>query len=447
MVRPTAPPLTGRPETGRPLLRGAELSERAHRVLAAGVSSDARRGMPEPVYVDHAQGAHLVDVDGNTYTDYVLGQGPMLLGHSAPEVVEAVTRQVARGQAYAGQHELEVEAAELVQAMVPCADLVRFNTVGSEAVVGAWRLARGATGRRKILKFEGHYHGWLDAALFSVHPPVAEAGPRRSPHVVPGTGGQQLSAAADLVVAPWNDEAAFSELMDRYGSDVAAVVLEPLLCNTGCIAAVPGFLESVRKVCSEHGSLLVFDEVITGFRLAPGGAQEYYGVVPDLAVFGKAIAGGLPVAAIAGRAEVMDLITSGAVGHAGTFNSNPIGMAATVATLGRLRRDQRELYPRVRATGQRLMDGIRRVAADAGVPLLVDGPGPVFQTYLTAETAVRDYRDFAATDRAGMARLHAELLRRGVNVVPRGLWFLSAAHTDDDIDRTVAVVDDVLRAW
>ena len=195
-----------------------------------------------------AHGAHLRDVDGNDYIDYVLGQGPMLLGHSAPEVVEAVTRQVALGQAYAGQHELEVDAAELVCDLVPCADLVRFNTVGSEAVIGAWRLARGATGRQKILKFEGHYHGWLDAALFSLHPPLERRGPAgRRPHAVPGTGGQQTSAAADLVIAPWNDTDAFAELMEQHGSEIAAVVMEPLLCNTGCIAPLPGFLEAVRR--------------------------------------------------------------------------------------------------------------------------------------------------------------------------------------------------------
>ena len=431
----------------RPMHRGADLAARAAGVLAGGVSSDARRGMPEPLYVDHAQGSHLFDVDGNSYIDYVLGQGPMLLGHSASEVVEAVTRQVARGQAYAGQHLLEIEAAELVQAMVPCADLVRFNTVGSEAVIGAWRLARGATGRQKILKFEGHYHGWLDAALFSLHPAVSDAGPRNAPFVVPGTGGQQRSSASDLVVASWNDAAGFSALMERHGAELAAVVLEPLLCNTGCISPAPGFLELVRATCDEHGCLMIFDEVITGFRLAAGGAQEYFGVVPDLAVFGKAMAGGLPVAAIAGRSEVMNLITDGKVGHAGTFNSNPLGMAATVATLGRLQRDGNELYPRLREAGQRLMAGIRAAASASGIPLLVDGPGPVFQTYLTTAEAVCDYRDFAATDRSGMARLHGELMRRGVNIVARGLWFISAAHSEEDIEITIEAVAETFRSW
>jgi glutamate-1-semialdehyde 2,1-aminomutase len=248
------------------------------------------------------------------------------------------------------------------------------------------------------------------------------------------------------VIAPWNDAEALAALMAAHGPDIAAVVMEPVLCNTGCIAPVPGFLDAVRSLCTEHGCLLIFDEVITGFRLAPGGAQEYLGVTPDLAVFGKAIAGGLPVAAIAGRAEVMDAVARGEVGHAGTFNSNPLGMAATVGNLTALDQDRARIYPRLYDLGRRLMDGIRAAAVDAGVPMLVDGPGPVFQTYLTRAETVRNYRDFAATDRAGMSRLHQALLDRGVNIVPRGLWFLSAAHTEADIDRTLEAVADALRA-
>lgn len=420
---------------------GRSLEARAKRVLPAGVSSDARRAMPVPLYIDHARGSHLVDVDGNEYIDYVLGQGPMLLGHSASPVVEAVIEQVRRGQAYAGQHPLEVDAAEVLCRLVPCAEMVRFNSVGSEAVLGAWRIARGYTGRSKVLKFEGHYHGWLDAALFSLHPDPATAGPADTPVVVPGTGGQQMSAAGDLVIAPWNNIDAFADLMRVHAHEIAAVIMEPLLCNTGCIAPVPGFLEEVRRICSERGVLLIFDEVITGFRLAPGGAQEHFGVVPDLAVFGKALAGGLPVSAIAGSREVMAVVTDGKVGHAGTFNSNPVGMAATVATLGYIEAHANEIYPHLRLMGQRLMAGIREAALRHGVALLVDGPGSVFQLYFTDQPEVRDYRGFAATDRAQMRRLHALLLERGVNMVPRGLWFLSTEHSHEDIDRTLAAID------
>ncbi len=435
------------PTPDRPV--SAALHARAREALAAGVSSDARRPAPgqTPLYVERASGAHLWDVDGNRFVDYVLGQGPMVLGHCPPEVVRAVADQAATGFAYAAQHELEVRAAELVQSLVPCADLVRFNTVGSEAVLGAWRIARGVTGRQRILKFEGHYHGWLDAALWSLHPDPSLAGPREHPVAVPGTGGQQLSSGGDLVLAPWNDLAAFEAVMDAHGHEVAAVVMEPVLCNTGCIEPVEGFLEGVMARARADGALVVFDEVITGFRLAPGGAQEYLGLVPDLAVFGKAIAGGIPVAAIAGRAEVMDAVTAGRVSHAGTFNSNPIGMAAAVTTLRLLHERRDEVYPQMYRLGRRLMEGIRERAAAAGVSVLVDGPGPVFQTCFTDRAAVRDYRDFAATDKVAAARFHAELTARGVNVVPRGLWFLSAAHTDEDVESTLAAVEDVLRGW
>ena len=427
----------------------AALYQRACGVLAGGVSSDARRPAPGavPLYVERAQGAYLWDVDGRRYTDYVLGQGPMVLGHCPDEVVSAVSAQAARGMAYSAQHELEIEAAELLTALIPCADLVRFNTVGSEAVLGAWRLARGVTGRQRILKFEGHYHGWMDAALWSLHPPVADAGSADAPIPVAGSGGQQLSAGGDLVIAPWNDTAAFEALIARHGPDLAAVVLEPVLCNTGCIEPDRDFLATVMRLTREAGALVIFDEVITGLRLGAGGAQEYLGATPDVAVLGKAMAGGIPVSAIVGTTSVMEHITRGQVGHAGTFNSNPIGMAAAVATLTTLAARRADIYPHLYDVGTRLRDGLRRIAATHSVPLLVDGPGPIVQTYFTELLSVRNYRDFAQIDRTAAARFHEELFEHGVNVVPRGLWFLSAAHTRDDVDRTLKIADGILSAW
>lgn len=412
-----------------------DLYTTAQRYIAGGVSSDARRMAGVPLYVDRAAGARLWDVDGNTYLDYVLGQGPALLGHCPPAVVEAVTAQVTRGIVYSAQHAAEARVAERLCAMVPSAERVRFNTVGSEAVHAAWRLARGFTGRPKILKFEGHYHGWLDPVLYSVHPPLEAAGPADRPAAVPGTAGQP--EAADLVVCPWNDLGALSRLMDEHAGQIAAVVTEPVLCNTGAIEPDPGYLQGVRELCDSHGSLLIFDEIITGFRLAPGGAQEYLGVSPDLSVFGKAMAGGMQVSALAGRAFVMDAISSGKVAHAGTFNSQPIGIAAAEATLRILDEQRDEVYGTLYARGRELMRGLAEAAAKAGVPMLVDGPGPVFQIYFTEASAVRNYRDFAATDRAMMGRLHAALLDQGINMVPRGLWFLSTAHTEADVAATV----------
>ncbi|RIQ19015.1 aspartate aminotransferase family protein [Jiangella rhizosphaerae] len=424
----------------------AVLRERAARVLAGGVSSDARRLPNGTLFVDRAEGAHLYDVDGKRYIDYVLGQGPALLGHAAGPVADAVAAQVRRGVSYSAQHRDEVELAETLVRVVPGAEKVRFNSVGSEAVHGALRLARGHTGRSKVVKFEGHYHGWLDPVLYSVHPPVDAAGPARQPRPVPGTGGQQLSSAGDLLLAPWNDLDALTELMERHGDDVAAVIMEPVLCNTGVIMPAEGYLEAVHDLCRRTGALLVFDEVITGFRLSLGGAQEYLGVTPDLAVFGKAIAGGMQLSAFAGRADVMDRISSGQVAHAGTFNSHPVAVAAARATLEVLERDRDVIYPRVFHLGALLAEGLREAAREAGVPLLVTGPGPMIQTYVTDAGDVRDYRDFARTDLAAAARLHGLLMDRGVNIVPRGLWFLSTAHTEEDVTETVAAAADALRA-
>jgi glutamate-1-semialdehyde 2,1-aminomutase len=393
------------------------------------------------MFVDHASGAELWDVDGNRFVDYVLGQGPNILGHAAPVVVQAVTEQVARGVAYAAQHELECEVSERICAMVPGAEKVRFNTVGSEAVHGALRLARGITGRPKVVKFEGNYHGWLDPVLYSVHPDLAAAGESSHPNAVPGSAGLTPHSADDLVVLPYNDLAALRSCFAEFPEQIAAVICEPLLCNTGAIMPVPGFLEGLRELCTSTGALLVFDEIITGFRLAAGGAQAFFGVTPDLAAFGKAMAGGMQVSAIAGRHEVMDAIADGRVAHAGTFNSQPVAMAAAAAVLSTLDECRNEIYPPMHQVGQRLMAGIREAGQRHGVPVLVSGPGSVFQVYLTEKSDVRDYRDFAACDRPRMARLHELLLDRGINTVPRGLWFLSTAHTAVHVDETLQAVD------
>lgn len=429
----------------RSTVRSAALYERARRTIAGGVSSDARRMPGVPLFVDHARGAELWDVDGNRYIDYVLGQGPNLLGHAAPVVQQAVKAQVSRGVTYSAQHELEAEAAELITEMVPCAELVRFNSVGSEAVHAALRLARGHTGRSKVVKFEGDYHGWLDPVLYSVHPDLAAAGGPEELRAVPGTIGQTPHSSDELIVLPHNDLEAVRAAFAAHGPDIAAVIVEPFLCNTGAIMPVPGFLEGLRALTREHGSLLVFDEIISGFRVAPGGAQELLGVTPDLATFGKAMAGGMQVSALAGSRVVMDSITDGTVAHAGTFNSHPVAMAAAVAVLRTLHEQRDEIYPPMMRRGEQLMASLQSCAKDAGVPMLVEGTGAVFQTYLTEATAVHNYRDFAATDRAAMGRLHQRLLDRGVSIVPRGLWFLSTEHTEVHLAETVEAVAASLR--
>ncbi|HYF01302.1 MAG TPA: aspartate aminotransferase family protein, partial [Planctomycetota bacterium] len=269
------------------------LYERSRRVIPGGVSSNIRaRWKPFPLFYSHGRGSRIWDVDGHEYIDYVLGRGPLLLGHSPEPVIEAVKRQLDRGLMYAGQHELEIEVAEAVSRMVPCAERVRFSNSGSEAVHMALRLARAATGRVKHVRFEGHYHGWFDNVFYSYAPTLEDAGPRESPRAVPVSKGQPPSDAENVIVLPWNDLALVEKTFREHGPDIAALITEPVMCNSGGILPKPGYLEGLRRLCTRHGVVLIFDEVITGFRVSPGGAQTLFGVTPDLATFAKAVAGG-----------------------------------------------------------------------------------------------------------------------------------------------------------
>ncbi|HTE19360.1 MAG TPA: aminotransferase class III-fold pyridoxal phosphate-dependent enzyme, partial [Armatimonadota bacterium] len=311
--------------------RSEVLLERARGVIAGGVNSNVRlASLPQPLFFSHGQGPRITDVDGNTYLDHVLGQGPLIHGHSHPELLAAAAEAMQRGMMFAAQHEAEIELAERVCRMVPSAERVRFGSSGSEMIQAAFRIVRAHTGRRKILKFEGHYHGWFDNVLVSVAPALDAAGPAEAPRAVPGSKGQHEAALEDLIVLPWNDAALLEQTLRAHAHEIAAVITEPIMCNVGCILPRPGYLESLRRLCDELGILLIFDEVITGFRVAPGGAQEYFGVTPDLCTFGKAMAGGFPIACLAGRAELMELLVKG-VNHSGTYNANLLVTAASIA--------------------------------------------------------------------------------------------------------------------
>lgn len=414
----------------------------ACRVIPGGVNSHFRSDVrPTPLVFRQGQGAVLTDVDGNELIDYFLGMGPMLLGHSPQLVIEAVKEQVERGILYAGQSQVEYEAARLVVEMVPCAERVRFCSSGSEAVHAALRVARAATGRRHVVKFEGHYHGWLDGIYWSVAPSLERAGPPGDPRLVPGSAGQSDADADGLVVLPWNDLPA---LTDRLRSvDCAAVIMEPVMFNTAGAMPQPGFLEGARAACAATGTLLVFDEVITGFRVAAGGAQEHFGVTPDLAVLGKALANGFPVAAVVGRADVMDLFAPQAgVVHGGTYNAQPVAMAATVATLVALA--DPSVRSRIDEAGSALMAGLGKVFADHQVPAQISGFPAVFQVRFGDRVPV-DYRAFLACDRQGYADFAVSLLDQGVRALARGTWFVSAAHEPAHVERTLEAVDETLR--
>ena len=421
--------------------RSRECLERARQSLAGGVSSPFRAKAPIPLFIADAGGSRFRDVDGNEYIDYTLGWGPLILGHCHPALVEAVRRQAARPHLLGAQHELEAQVAEQVQRLVPCAERVAFTSSGSEAVQLVLRLARAFTGRPLVVKFEGHYHGWMDGALLSYHPSAAELEATPLPCAVPGSKGQVPNAAANVLIAPWNDAVALERLFAEHGSEIAAVIAEPVVCNSGCLFPEPGFLETMSRISKQHGALLIFDEVITGFRIGLGGAQEFFGITPDLATFGKAIGGGLPLSAICGRREIMELMFGGGVSFGGTFNGNPLSLAAAAATIGELSKGGGEPLAGARRTGESLMAGIRAVAARRGIPLLVTGFGTAFALHFTAAAELRNYRDTLADDRPLLDRFLLAAVAEGINPVPDGRLYVSTVHSERDVADTVAAFD------
>jgi len=415
--------------------RSAERIWQASEFLAGGVSSNFRLGIsPTPLVFERADGPFLHDIDGNRLIDYYLGMGPMILGHRPEAVVEAVRKQLERGILFGGQSEVEFEAAELICGLLPSAERVRFSSSGTEAVQAALRLTRALTGRGTIVKFEGHYHGWLDNILWSVAPAPDRMGGEKAPVPQAGTPGQDERAGQLIEVLSWNRLDLIEERLGR--GDVAAVIMEPAMCNTGAIFPAAGYLEGVRDICRKTGTILIFDEVITGFRVGPGGTQKRLGVTPDLTIFGKAVANGFPVAGLAGRADLMDEFATGRkVMHGGTYNSQSVAMAATVATLKALKAPG--TYDRLERQGTRLMEGVRTALTSAGVAATVTGFPEIFHVGFGLKEAPRNYRDIIASDRAGYVRLTTALLQRGVRVLERGAWFISTTHGDAVIDETL----------
>ena len=422
--------------------------DRAKKTLAGGVSSSVRMGdKPYPLFFDRGAGSHLWDIDGNEYVDYVLGRGPLFLGHTHSGVIEATCLQLQRGQIYAAQHELEFELSERICRIIPCAELVRFGISGSEAVHGALRLARGATGRQTIIKFEGQYHGWLDNILYSLAPDPVTAGDALHPATLPETSGQFSGADSHLVVLPWNNLRVVEEYLARHGKEIAAIITEPVMCNTAVIPPLPGYLKGLRSLCDQYGIALIFDEVITGFRLSLAGAQGHFDVVPDLTIFGKAIANGMPISCLAGKEKYMRLIAAGKVGHGGTYNSIPPAVAGAIATLDALEHDEGAVYSKVENTGQSLMEGIRSLAANMEIPIAVQGYGSVFYvgfplggTMVSTEQPIHDYRSSLRMDQELYSEFVSAMVDNGVRIIPRGNWFLSSAHEPADVETTLAAV-------
>ena len=402
---------------------------------------------PVPLFFARGEGARLYDVDGNVHIDYVLGNGPAILGHAPKAVIEAVARSLADGQVYAAQHPRETELAERLCRLLPGAEVVRFATSGTEAVLMAMRLARAFTGRDKILKFEGHYHGWSDQAYISARPSLNEAGPADEPVPVAGSPGIPASVLQDVVVAGWNDLAALEAAFERHDGEIAGVIMEPVMVNGGAVVPEPAYLAGVRDLCRAKGALFICDEVITGFRIGLRGAQGRFGVTADLAIYAKAVAAGFPLALVAGRRDVMDTLLDKGVMHGGTYNGNVQSMAAAIAALDELERDDGAVYRDLERRGD---------APDAGA-------WRHWPTSTACRCACRGCRRSSRCSsppvrhRATIARrtpatatrvlaFHRALQEEGIRINQAGKWFLSTAHDDAIIDETLAAADRAMAA-
>jgi glutamate-1-semialdehyde 2,1-aminomutase len=415
--------------------------ERSRLSLAGGVGSAGRISF-QPFFIREAKGSRVIDIEGKEYIDYMLAFGPLVLGHAPNVVVEAIKNQLEKGTMYGTGFEGEYLLAEEVKRVVPCAGLVRFTNSGTESVQMALRVARAYTGREKVIKFEGHFHGWADNIYVSVKP-TPPMGPSDSPKPLLGTPGQSPSVLEDLIILPFNDLDIVERTLKQKANQIAAVILEPVMFYSGCILPQDGYLEGLRRLTQEYGVVLIFDEVITGFRLALGGAQEYFGVIPDLAIFAKGFAAGLPMALYCGRKEIMDLVASNTVHHMGTYNANPLCVVGALAVLKELCRDGGRLLKHISVMGTKLKSGLNRLFEEKGQPMRAVGPDPVF-TVISPPLELRDYRDTLNYDLMRMARFNKEMMARGVWFLSRGNFFLSAAHTEEDIKQTLAAATEAI---
>ncbi len=421
--------------------RSREVMARARKLLPGGVDSPVRayRGVGgEPVVIASGAGARVTDVDGNEYIDYVCSFGPLILGHTYPTVVAAVRDAATRGTSFGAPTEAEADLAERVIEAVPSIEMVRFVSSGTEATMTALRLARAATGRDLILKFDGGYHGHADGLLASAGSGVATLG-------LPDSPGVPAAFAAQTLVTPYNDLDAVERAFEAHPRAIACVIVEPVAGNMGLVEPAPGFLEGLRAACDQHGALLVFDEVITGFRVGLGGAQARYAVAPDLTALGKVIGGGLPVGAYGGSRELMERMAPvGPVYQAGTLSGNPLAMASGIATLDALAAIE-GAYARLDELGARLAAGLERAASEAGVALAVARVGSLLTPFFRAALP-RNYAEAREADTAAFARFHAGMLERGVLLPPSQFetWFVSLAHDEVAIDATIEAARDAL---
>lgn len=423
--------------------RSKNLFDQAKKSIPGGVNSPVRAFKAvggNPLFISKADGPYVFDVDGNRFIELINSWGPMVLGHNHPEVREAVIEAMEKGTSFGAPTAMEVEIAELIVSMVPSVEKVRMVNSGTEATMSAIRLARGYTGKEKFIKFEGNYHGHGDSFLIAAGSGAVTMGNPDSPGVTKGT-------AKDTLLAPYNDLDKVKLLVEANKDEIAAMILEPVAGNMGCVLPEPGFLEGLRKICDEEGIVLIFDEVMTGFRLAPGGAQEVLGVTPDLTTLGKIIGGGMPVGAYGGRKEIMEFVSpQGPVYQAGTLSGNPIAMAAGLAMLNHLSKNP-SVYTRLETIGKTLVDGIRSTLDRLGLPYTTNAIGSMYSLFFT-ERKVRDFGDAQTCDTALFGRYFNAMLKQGIYLAPSQYesLFLSTALEDEHLDKILEANESALKS-
>ena len=432
----------------RPRPRSAELFARAQQSLVEGVNSPSRGAAvyaPGPIVLERGRGSQVWDVDGNEYVDFMMSFGALIQGHAHPKIVEVVSKAVAEGSHFAAATPAEAEAAERFRRMVPSAETVRFANTGSEATMLALRLARAHTGRSKFLKFEGHYHGWYDPYCLNGHGhPIEQLGPVENPTKIPDSEGIPAAVFDDVVVAPWNDLPRLEAILQMHGSELAAIITEPIMANMGCVPPRDGYLQQVCDLAHRHGAVFILDEVVTGFRYAPGGCQQFYNLKPDLSTFGKALGAGFPIGAVAGPRAILDRMrwSDHMVLHYGTFNGHRLTMNVVSANLDLLSAE--DAYVKLFAMGDAAISGLREVFRRRKVQAIVQGFGPMFQIYFTQRDAIHDYRDYCQyVDTTKFSRFVHRLHDCGIYMTPsNGLhWIISTAHNARDIEALVAAAD------
>jgi glutamate-1-semialdehyde 2,1-aminomutase len=433
--------------------RSKEWYVRAQQSLVEGVNSPSRGAAvysPGPVVLERGRGSHVWDLDGNEYVDFMMSFGALIQGHAHPKIVEVVTQTMVDGSHFAAATSAEGEAAERFRRMVPTAEAVRFTNSGSEATMLALRLARADTGRTKFLKFEGHYHGWYDPYCLNGHShPADQLGPRENPTRFPDSAGIPSAVFDDVVLAPWNDLETLETILRRHGRELAAIISEPIMANMGCILPRDGYLQKVCDLAHQYGALLILDEVVTGFRYAPGGCQQYYNLQPDLSTFGKGLGAGFPIGAVAGPRSILDRMRWGSDGmvlHYGTFNGHRLTMRVIATNLDLLTTNDGAIYKQIYAVGDAAVAGLRELFRRRKIGAIVQGFGPMFQIYFTGRDAIHDYRDYCQyADTAKYSRFIHGLLDRGIYMTPsNGLhWIISTAHSMHDVEALLAAADAV----